>query len=83
MSHDNAHVMNFLQGNHLADVNDCMCEGQVAFGEECMGQSEENLEQMMEETEDKPGSELPWEKPSVTLAAKKLNRKLLAAEEEV
>jgi hypothetical protein len=48
-----------------------------------MGQSEENLEQMMEETEDKPGSELPWEKPSVTLAAKKLNRKLLAAEEEV
>jgi hypothetical protein len=46
-------------------------------------QPEEKLEQTMEETENKPGSELPWEKASVTLATKKLLRKVLAAKEEV
>jgi len=35
-----------------------------------MGQSEEKLEHMKEETEDKPGSELPWGKASMALAAK-------------
>lgn len=84
MSHANASVMPFfLQRNRLADVNDCVYEGQVEFGEEYVGHSEEKLEQMKEETEDKPGSELPLEKASVALVAIKLHRKILAAKEEV
>jgi hypothetical protein len=48
-----------------------------------MGQSEEKLEQTKEETENKPGFELPREKASVTLAANQLHQKILAAKKEV
>jgi hypothetical protein len=40
-----------------------------------VGHSEEKLEQMKEETEDKPCSELPLDKASVALAAKKATPK--------
>jgi hypothetical protein len=48
-----------------------------------MGQSEEKLEQTKEDTENKPGFELLREKASVSLEAKSLHRKILAAKEEV
>ena len=48
-----------------------------------MGQSEEKLERMKEEAEDKPGCELLWEKASVIIAARKRHRRIFAEKKEV
>lgn len=84
MSHANARVMALLlQVNSVADINDCIYEGQFDFDEEYVGQSEEKLERMKEEAEDKPGCELLWEKASVIIAARKRHRRIFAEKKEV